>query len=347
MKIDRQKLQEALAIVKPGLATKELLEQTTSFAFLGTRVVTYNDELSVSHPVEGLDFRGAIKAEELYGLLSRLNKGEVDVELTKKELLIQCGRVKAGLALEREIELPIEEEIGLIEDWHSIPDQAQFAKHLKFAMQTCSGDMSQQKLTCVCVRKNGLVQGSDGFRLVQCKGKKMPVEDFLVSATLVSDIIKIKPQEISISSHWVHFKNAEGTIMSCRTMSIKYLDQSSIDVVLDTNVRYTITFPSKVEDMLERVRQIAKKDFAFDEAVFVSIEGGKIVMRAESEDTKSWVEEKASIVTDVDVSFRITPMLFDDILKETRICTLAEDMRGAKFTAEDGNWEYYIMLRKE
>ena len=175
MKIDRQKLQEALAIVKPGLATKELLEQTTSFAFLGTRVVTYNDELSVSHPVEGLDFRGAIKAEELYGLLSRLNKGEVDVELTKKELLIQCGRVKAGLALEREIELPIEEEIGLIEDWHSIPDQAQFAKHLKFAMQTCSGDMSQQKLTCVCVRKNGLVQGSDGFRLVQCKGKKMPI----------------------------------------------------------------------------------------------------------------------------------------------------------------------------
>ena len=78
MKIATSKIKEALAIVKPALANKEILEQTTSFAFLNGRVVTYNDEISISHPFES-DFEGAVKAEELYGLLSRTTKEEVSL----------------------------------------------------------------------------------------------------------------------------------------------------------------------------------------------------------------------------------------------------------------------------
>ena len=55
MKTNKTKLQTALEIVKPGLANKEIIEQSTSFAFLKGKVVTYNDEVSISHPLKGIE----------------------------------------------------------------------------------------------------------------------------------------------------------------------------------------------------------------------------------------------------------------------------------------------------
>jgi len=77
MNIQKEQLKKALETVKPGLAGKEIIEQSTSFAFMGDRVVTYNDEISISHPVEGLNLTGAIRAEELYQLLSKLKREEI------------------------------------------------------------------------------------------------------------------------------------------------------------------------------------------------------------------------------------------------------------------------------
>jgi len=39
MKINKKELKEALEIVKPGLANKEMIEQSTSFAFLKGKVI--------------------------------------------------------------------------------------------------------------------------------------------------------------------------------------------------------------------------------------------------------------------------------------------------------------------
>ena len=51
MKINRLILQKALETVKPGLANKEMIEQATSFAFMKDKVVTYNDEISISYQI--------------------------------------------------------------------------------------------------------------------------------------------------------------------------------------------------------------------------------------------------------------------------------------------------------
>jgi hypothetical protein len=55
MKIQKTNLIQALEKVRPGLSAKEAILQSTSFAFLNGCVVTYNDEISLSHPVEGCD----------------------------------------------------------------------------------------------------------------------------------------------------------------------------------------------------------------------------------------------------------------------------------------------------
>jgi len=54
MKINKNELKNALEIVKPGLANKEIIDQSTSFAFMNDCIVTYNDEISVSHPVKDI-----------------------------------------------------------------------------------------------------------------------------------------------------------------------------------------------------------------------------------------------------------------------------------------------------
>ena len=91
MIINKTNLQTALEIVKPGLASKELIDQSTSFAFMGDRVVTYNDDISVSHPIEGLNITGAVKADKLYALLNKLKQEEIEVEICGGEILLKSG----------------------------------------------------------------------------------------------------------------------------------------------------------------------------------------------------------------------------------------------------------------
>ena len=88
MKINKSDLVSALEKVKSGLSSKEAILQSTSFAFLGGNVVTYNDEISLSHPVEGLEITGAVQATELYQLLKKLKQEEISLEVSENEILI-------------------------------------------------------------------------------------------------------------------------------------------------------------------------------------------------------------------------------------------------------------------
>ena len=351
MKINKLELQNALAIVKPGLASQDVLEQTTSFAFMGGRVVTYNDELSISHPIKDLDFDGVVKADELYGLLSRLKKEEIDLTIDDQEMSIKCGRVKAGLAIEREIILPIKEEIGTLSKWRKIPNPQDFYKHLSFTLKACSHDMSQIKMTCVSILSNGRMVGSDGFRLAQCiaeegYGFEKDVDSFLLPASLAVEVLKIDPVEIKVKGAWIHFRNEADTIISTRMVNDTYVPDGAIEEVLQMGKKTAIEFPKTIDAVLDRVGQFAKRDFTFDEIVYANIKKGKITLRADAAQTKSWIEETAKMETDAEIKFALTPSLFQDILKETRICNLAKDLTKAKFISKKSNWEYVIMLRK-
>lgn len=339
MKVERAQLQRALAVVKPGLANKELLEQTTSFAFLGGKVVTYNDEISISHPVDGIDFDGAIKAEELYELLTRITNKDITITPTEGELLIQSGKMKAGLKMETEIKLPLRE----VKDLKKIPDPENFAKFLSMAMKTCSNDLTQPRLACVNVRRDGIICASDGYRLIHCSGVKFPVEDFLLPATSAADVLKLYPNQVGLEKGWVHFGNEDGATISCRRLDDTYIPYEKIQMVLKMSNKDTIEFPERIEERLDRVRQFAKRDFIFDELVQVRMEGGKIFLRAEAEGTKSWIEEKDTIDTQETVDFSLMPSMLSEILKLTRSFVL--DKSGTKMKFQGDDWEYVIMLR--
>jgi DNA polymerase III sliding clamp (beta) subunit (PCNA family) len=340
MKISKSNLLTALAIVKPGLASKELLEQTTSFAFTQGRVVTYNDEISVSHPVSGIDFEGAINAKELYGLLSKIDKDEIELTVSETELLIQAGRVKAGLKLELEVKLPIKE---IPKKMEKISNPKRFLYLLHFAMQTCSKDPAQSKLSCISLKKNGLIESSDGYRLFQGQGDPLPVMSFLLPSSSTFEIVKSEPTHLSLEKGWVHFKNENGTVFSSRRIEDDYMPEDQIKSVLAFNKIGQIDFPAKINQILERVGLFAKGD-TLDELVEINIDKGKMMLRAQAEGTGSWVEEKATISFDGTLSFLMTPSLFVDILQVVQTSIIDKSIQKIKFAGPD--WEYVIMLRQ-
>jgi len=334
MKIKTQELVEALEIVKPGLARKEVIEQTTSFAFLNGKIVTYNDEFSISHPLDGVEFEGAILAENLYQLLKKMKMEEIEVDVDNSNIVFQAGRIKAGLVMQSEIKLPLE-EIEKPKDWVSLPKD--FSKFIALSVTSCSKDMSKPVLTAIHVNKEGYMEASDSYRITRCQfdGELQDIETFLLPATSAVEVMKINPTEISQSESWVHFRNEIGTIFSCRILEGDYPNASR---VLNTSGR-KIVFPKRLRESMERANIFAKRDHILEESVRMEFKKKSLIVSADS--PNGWYEERLNIRYDGDeFTIIISPFLLKGILEEINECEVSD--RFIKFEGE--NWIYVAAL---
>lgn len=340
MKVQIKQLREALEIVKPGLANKELaIEQATSFAFMDGRVVTYNDEISVSHPVEGLkDLQGAIDADLLYPFLGKLKTEEVDMDLNEKsELIIKSGKSKAGFLLQADIKLPLDQEVSEKGKWKALPEN--FIDRVSFVMHAAGSGHAKPILTCVHVNKEGYVEASDGYRIAHYDlPSEMPVATFLMPVDSAVNLAKLKPVRIAEGKGWIHFRTADNTIFSCRILEDPYVNTAPHMIV--TGKR--ITFPEEINGMLDRAMVFAEREKKTMEKVIISI--SKNVLQINSDSDIGWFEESADIkYKEEDIKFNVTPYLLKRILTITQSCIVGNKM--LKFEGE--GWVYTSLLREK
>jgi DNA polymerase III sliding clamp (beta) subunit (PCNA family) len=344
MKVIKKDLEHALEIVKPGLSNTEVIEQASSFAFIGGSVVTYNDELSLSFAMKGLDIEGAIKAEELYQLLKKLKTEELEIEQDDTQLRIKAGRSKAGLVLEKEIKLPLEEIEGATK-WKKIPQPDKFAKFLSFAMTGCSRDNSYPLLTCVHVTGAGIIEGTDSYKIVRCElGEKFPIKSILIPANLVREIVKIKPTHISKGANegWIHFKSKD-VVLACRIYDGGTDDREypNVGEVLEQiDEKGALTFPKNITEVLDKAWVFAKRDDSLEESIQMDISGGKLSVNSKSD--FGWFSEKLKVDYKGKISFPIIPSLLMGILKETRTALVGE--QALLFEGGEGAWKYLTVL---
>ncbi len=337
MKIDRLELLNALDRVKGGLAQKEIIEQSTSFAFMDGKVVTYNDEISISHPVKGLDLTGAIKAQELYQFLNKIKQEEIDISWDEGQFKITAGKAKAGLILQGEVRLPVE-EVGKIGKFKDLPDN--FVEGLRFCQTSCSKDMSRPVLTCVHVGADGNIEASDGYRVTTYNlGNKIPTKTFLIPASSVNELVKYKIQKIAGGESWIHFKTEDNTIFSCRIFDDNYPDNIAQILEVEGN---KIRLPKKMAEALERAQIFAKKEFDNDSEVLVKLEEGQMVISAQAD--SGWFEESVRTkYDDPPVSFRSHPTFLSEMLGKVQECILGED----RMRFEGPNWIHVVALTAE
>jgi len=324
MKVNKTQLQEALEKVRPGLANKEMIEQTTSFTFMGGKVVTYNDEISISHPVEGLDVTGAIKAQALYKFLDKVKKDEIDITWEENQVIIKAGKSKAGLVFEQEVKLPIEVEIGKIEKWKKLPEN--FVEALKFCYPCCSRDMSRPVLTCVSIDKEN-IQASDSYQIVlHTLDKTMPIKACLIPASAAKELVKYAVTSVAIGESWLHFKTEDGTIFSCRILNNEFPDTSKH--LEFEGVEFE--FPKNIEQILERANVFSKKASSHGDIpiITIQIKDGQVKVIAENE--YGWFEEKTRTkYTGKPVKFIIGIEFLLSIFGKLRNCTIGVGKIGS------------------
>jgi len=337
MKINRQELVNALKVVHPGLATQEMIEQTTSFAFTGGKIVTYNDAISISYPVKNLDITGAIKAEQLYKLLDKLTAEEIELEAKESEIIVSGKNAKAGIPFQAEITLPIlkTEEIT---DWKELPEN--FLEALQFCLFSCSKDLSMPVFDCLHVTEE-MVESSDNYRLSYTTLKtKVPVSPFLLPAPSAEKLIPYKATKIATEEGWVHFKTGDNCVFSARTHHGEFPATAGIIKGFKDKSVKKIPLSKELPAILDRAMVFTKQELGRDEAIKLEFENGKMKIRTEG--ANGWFEEKANIInySGGKAMFSINPTYLKDICTKTDYLELTKDM--VKF--EGDNWVHIAAL---
>lgn len=343
--INTKNLLNALNLVEPGLASREWIEQSTSFAFINGHVVTYNDELSIRHPVEDIDFTGAVNASEFHRLLQRIDHEHITLDVLGGELILEAGKkdkIKAGFTLHQEVLLPLDEVTGARE-WKPIPEG--FIKAIEVSMLSSSRDASMPALTCVHVTED-MIEGCDNIQLMRVH-MVAPVPDapFLIPGSAVREIHKYPLSQIDKTAGWVHFLTEHGTTISSRILNGRYPDTEPIIHVEGQQ----INFPKRIIQMLTRAQVFALERVTkpgpqylaahpSDADVEIRVSDGllKVVVQTESgwfeEETIEFVHEGEPTV------FSIHPALLKEICEQECSCIMSETQ--IKFQAL--NWEYVL-----
>lgn len=341
MKIQTSKFKAALDAVKPGLAVKEMIEQTSYFVFLNGNVYTYNDALCISHRIEGLDFEGAISSDELLKFLSKTKAEELEIVIFNNEqVIIHASKSKLGLPLVTKITLPIDDEqLQEKGKWKELPEN--FAEAVDFVSESATSNMEDIKYACVHINKDGFVEATDNHRIAHWKFKQsLEINSVLIPVSSIKTVVKIKPIKIAKGNGWTHFKNNSGCTLACRSINEKFMDTSAW-IKEPKGKAVELEVPKKLHEAISRAMVVAEREQKSDETVTIKVKNNKLIISAAS-DSGSWFEESMKVAFDgVEFSFMITPYLLQSILKETLTCKIFED----RMIFKKKNWVYVTTLK--
>ena len=195
--------------------------------------------------------------------------------------------------------------------------------------------MSKQVMTCVCLKGNTFV-ASDMFRIAKFEAKNdLPIET-LIPAKTVREIVSFKPEKMAKGlGGWVHFKNSDGVLFSCRIMADKYPEVNHLFAVKGKKVELPKTMP----DILERVSVFTSGDTQTDERVGIKFTKNKMIVESSSD--VGWIKETEKIdYSGQELDFIVSPYLFRDIVKTNYTMKVSENR--VKFKGK--NWEYVAAL---
>jgi DNA polymerase III sliding clamp (beta) subunit (PCNA family) len=334
MDIEKKELKKAIGLVVPGIARKETFDQADKLAFEQGKLISYNDEVSIFHPLSGTEeINGAIDGRKLYELLNRVTADTVTLTQNENELRFKCGSSVANFKL-APVVLPFS-EIDWSGDYEKLPEG--FKNALKLVASTCARDMSRPVLTCVYMFEN-LMIGSDGYRVSQFTfDSQLPTLLLPVTAAELIAENEIKSIALGENGEWVRFMTNEETVICARLSTGNYPDLSkTLDVTGDE-----ITLPKSLIQTLERAQIFSKRDHRIDEEVQVTLRDRGITVRSNYDGGRFEERVRGSQVADGE--FTIHPDLFAEALSGEDEASCILDRSRIKFVGP--GWEHVVALR--
>ena len=142
MEIQREQLMDVLLKVKPGLADKEIIEQSTHFIFDNNTVRTYNDKITITHNYE-TELQGAVSAPEFYNLFNKIPDEKIKAVDKGEGTFVFKGKNKQiTFRIDPNITIPKVDVAGpKSKKWLPLPKD--FAESVRFCVFSASKNMMQ------------------------------------------------------------------------------------------------------------------------------------------------------------------------------------------------------------
>lgn len=324
MRVKREEFLCSLEAVAHGLAKREAVEQSTCFVFRDDQVVTYNDEIACRRVSLLNGFVGAVPAKPLLDTMRKWVDEEIDIEQTESEMLIKGAGRRAGIRMEKETTLPID-NVEQPDTWLKL--NPEFGDAVAVVGECAGTDDNQFVLTCVHITPTHL-EACDNLQLA-----RYPLETGFTRPTLVRHdslkvIVGLDMTEFSETANWLHFRNPAGLMISSR----RYLeDYPSLDGPLDVQGPPT-TLPGGLAEAVAKAEVFSSED-AGSNNVLIDIRDGRLVV--EGRGVTGWFQEKKQIKYDGDpLRFKISPKLLVEVSKKTNECVIVPKrllIDGGKF----------------
>src|ERR1700722_12769722 len=145
--VNRENFLSCLEAVQPGLSAKEIVEQSSCFAFQGGEVFSFNDEIACRCPSPLNDsFQGAVQADKLLNILRKLPEEEITISMTDTHLIIKGKGRGFDARREQEITLPV----GAVEKPETWKELHKDFCEASSIVQQCTGS-DQSRFLSICV----------------------------------------------------------------------------------------------------------------------------------------------------------------------------------------------------
>jgi len=339
--VDRAEVLLALESVSPGLAAKELLQQSTSFVFDSGNVVTFNDEISCirKNPFPGT-LTGAVRAAPLLELLNKMTDDSLLAETNGSELILSGAGKRAKFRMESDVLLPLD-SVEDATDWYDLPESFDEAVGLVHAC--ASSEESLFVLTCVHLAPE-FIEACDRFQMARYSldlewlpeaMSKIPGQedqvDTMIRADSLKRVIGLGMTKASVSEGWMHFKNNQGLKVSVRRHLDSYSDISKYLHGEDTS---PVAMPGGLDEIVERAR-IFSQEKADANNLMVILREDTIVIKGEGA-SGEYAEKRKVSYKDKPIRFLIAPSLLVEISKRSTQCGVG----GNRLFVDAGNLKY-------
>lgn len=318
--VDREQLLREMESVSAGLSSREVIEQSSCVVFRGGYAYTYNEEVACCQKT-CLGIGGAVLADKLLALLRKLTDKTINVEIRKKdggvhELRIKGkGRWSAGFPIDKKIKLPID-AIKKPKMWIRVAEN--FSDAVSFVGSCVGKDETQFHLTCIHLHPKW-VEACDNFRAARFKLDTGLPKAIMVRKEALKYVTSFGMTEFGLTKSWIHFKNSNGLILSCRLFIEEY---PPLDEILNVKGIKT-SLPKGLVAATEKAALFTEVD-GEESNVQLNLSAGKVTVSGRS--VHGWFKRTHKIKYNKQpLCFTIAPITLIEIIEKYNECMICGD----------------------
>lgn len=344
--VNREDFLQVLESVTPGRTDKENIEQSSCIVFRDGQAFTFNDEVACLTPT-GLNgtLRGAIPGKPLTEMLSKIQEEEIHLEQIEEKLTVRVVdgkrhqgnlRFRSGkttIKLFQNILLPLD-KMEYPKEW--LPLHEDFLDAVT-AVQDCALNKGPFQATCLHIHPKW-IESSDGMQIMRFRLPTGVSNPLLVRKESIKHIVSLGMGELGETQQWLHFRNQNGAILSCRRFLEDFPDLTPFLKCAEQEEE--LTLPSDLQKVLERA-EILTKELGEKALLEVSLTPNKLRIVGRG-NLGEHTESKKITYSGKGFSFLISPKTLISIAKKHNQCFLSDK----KLTVKGPNWKYVTRLQQ-